>query len=594
MIMALDGAFLSQLRYEIESMALGSRVDRIHQPGREELIIALRWKGGTGKLLISAGANSPRIHFTSVAVENPKQPPMFCMLMRKHIGSARLVAVRQIGMDRILHLDFETVDELGDTVVLTLAVEIMGRHSNIILIDQSNRIIDAIKRIGEDMSSVRQVLPGMAYTLPPAQNKLSLLESAPGDIVRRVRQGKPAELSKALMDALTGVSPILCRELAHYAGHGTELISSELTEDAATRLEFMVKTISQRLAEHTGAPTMVCEPTGRPRDFSFLDIHQYGHLMVTRPFESYCALLDAFYAERDGMERIKVRSHDLLRLLANQSDRIARKLELQKQELRDCANRESLKMMADLLSSNLYRLEKGQPYFDAENFYEEGAPILRIPLDPQLTPARNAQKYYAEYRKLDTAEKKLRELLVLGEAEALYIDAVFDSLARAVTEAELTAIREELASGGYIKNYKARYKKPERVPVLQYRSTDGFTIYSGRNNLQNDQLTLRTARGCDVWFHTQKIPGSHTVVITLGREVPNTTLTQAANIAAYNSRARESAQVAVDYTAIKNVKKPAGAKPGMVVYDPYQTAYVTPDRELVQRLEAAARESKAE
>lgn len=587
--MALDGLFLSELKAEMEAVALGARIDKIHQPAREELIIALRWKGGTAKLLLSAGANSPRAHFTSVPLENPKQAPMLCMLLRKHIGSARLVGVRQLGLDRILHLDFEAVNELGDTVVLTLAVEIMGRHSNLILIDQNGRIIDAVKRVGEEMSSVRQVLPGMAYVLPPAQDKLNLLLCQPEDVVARVRAGKPAELSKALLGALSGVSPIVCRELAHYTGRGAELFADSLSEEAASRLAFRLRELAQSLREHRCALTMVCDPNGRPRDFSIMEIHQYGHAMLTRPYESCSALLDAFYAQRDGMERMKVRAHDLLRLLANQSERVTRKLELQRQELVDCARREQLKVMGDLLSANLYRIEKGQTFFDAENFYEDGSPTLRIPLDAQYTPVKNAQKYYAEYRKLDTAEKKLRELIVQGEDDARYLDSVFDSFARATTEAELTAIREELSASGYVKNYRARQKKPERLPVLEYRSSDGFTILSGRNNVQNDQLTLRTARGCDIWFHTQKIPGSHTVVVTGGEQPPDATLTEAAIIAAYNSRARESAQVAVDYTAIRNVKKPAGAKPGMVIYDPYQTAYVTPDEALVARLSAAAK-----
>lgn len=582
--MALDGAFLSELKHEIETLAANSRVDRIHQPSREELVIALRWKGGTGKLLLSAGADSPRIHFTAVAQENPKQPPMFCMLLRKHLGNARLIAVRQVGMDRILHLDFETVNELGDMVVLTIAVEIMGRHSNIILIDQNNRIIDSIKRIDGEMSSVRQILPGMAYTLPPQQNKLTLTCCTPAQVAQRVRTGRAVELSKGLMEALTGVSPILCRELAHYATHGGEALATELSADAASRLEFVLARLKETLESHRGTPTLVAEPGGRPRDFSFVEIHQYGHELLTKPFESYSALLDSFYSDRDRMERMKVRSHDLLRLLANTGDRIARKVTAQRQELLECADRGKFKVMGDLINANIYRLEKGMAYFDAENFYEENAPVLRIPLDPQYPPAKNAQKYYAEYRRADTAEKMLHRLIAQGEDDARYIDSVFDSLTRASTEAELTAIREELAAGGYIKNYKSKYKRPEKLAMLKYCSGDGFTILSGRNNVQNDQLTLKTARGCDIWFHTQHTPGSHIVVVTEGRQVPESTLTEAAMIAACNSRARDSAQVAVDYTAVKNVKKPNGAKPGMVIYDPYQTAYVTPDKNLEERL----------
>lgn len=584
--MALDGAFLSELRYEIETAALESRVDRIHQPSREELLIALRWKGGGGKLLISAGADSPRIHFTEMSVENPKQPPMFCMLLRKHIGSARLTGLRQIGLDRILHLYFEAANELGDLVTLTLAVEIMGRHSNIILIDPNNKIIDSIKRIDGEMSSVRQILPSMEYTLPPAQNRLMLSDCKPDEVLERMGAGRDAELSKCLMDALTGVSPLLCRELAFAATLGSEKPYSALTAGDTERLRAAIASLQGTLTEHSGTPVLVAEQSGKPREFSFIELRQYGGLYVSRRFASYSQLLDSFYGERGSLERMKVRSHDLLRLLANTSDRISRKLAAQRQELLDCAERGKLKTMGDLINANIYRIAKGQNGFEAENFYEQDSPLLQIPLDPQLSPAKNAQKYYAEYRKADTAEKMLHTLIAQGENDARYIDSVFDTLTRATTEAELAAIREELAAGGYIKNYKSKYKRPEKVSVQKYLSSDGFTILCGRNNVQNDQLTLKTARGCDIWFHTQRIPGSHTVVVTEGKAPPESTLTEAALIAAYNSRARDSAQVAVDYTAIKNVKKPGGAKPGMVIYESYKTAYVTPSAEAVAALAA--------
>ena len=586
--MALDGAFLSELRHEIETIAINSRIDRIHQPTREELLITLRWRGGSGKLLISAGADSPRIHFTEVTGENPKQPPMFCMLLRKHLGNARLVELRQIGLDRILHLCFETINELGDMVVLTLAVEIMGRHSNIILIDQNNKIIDSIKRIDGEMSSVRQILPGMEYTLPPAQNKLTLSECTSAQVLERMHEGRDTELSKSLMAALTGVSPLLCRELSHYATHGREALVSELDAGGEARLEFALKRLQATLKEHTGTPTLVAEPNGKPVDFSFIEIHQYGHLRPTSALASYSLLLDKFYSERDRLERMKVRSHDLLRLLANTSDRISRKLVAQNQELLDCADREKLKTIGDLINANIYRLEKGMTSFEADNFYEDGSPKIVISLDAQYSPAKNAQIYYAQYRKADTAEKMLHGLIAQAEDDSRYIDSVFDALTRAVTEAELSAIREELAAGGYIKNYKSKYKRPEKIAMQKYISSDGFVILCGRNNVQNDQLTLKTARGCDIWFHTQRIPGSHTVVVTDGAPVPESTLTQAAVIAAYNSRARDSSQVAVDYTAVKNVKKPNGAKPGMVIYESYQTAYVTPEAGLVEGLKAKA------
>ena len=583
--MALDGMFLYQLRHEIAALALDARVDRIHQPTREEIIIALRWKGGSGKLLLSANAGGARIHFTETSPENPKQPPMFCMLLRKHLGSARLIRIEQVGMDRILHLVFESINELGDLVELTLAVEIMGRHSNIILVDQNGKIIDSVKRIDAEMSSVRQILPGMTYQLPPAQaDKLDLLQSDVETVVDRVAQQGDRDISKALLNVVLGMSPLTCREAETYALHGADVKAGQMAQPHRQRLGEWLSMLQLRLREHSGVPTILLENTGKPKDFSFLPIHQYRGALTVREEETYSKLLDHFYAERDLMDRMKQRSHDLLRLLANTSDRISRKIAAQKEELVECANREKLKIYGDLLNSNLYQLQKGMEVARLQNYYEEDLPNIDIPLDPALTPSQNAQKYYGEYRKLDTAEKKLQELIAQGEEEVQYLDTVFDNLARAVKESELAAIREELSETGYIKNYKNRNKKPEKISPFQYRSSDGFTILVGRNNIMNDRLTLKDAHNYDMWFHTQKIPGSHTVVLADGKEIPNSTLEEAAVIAAWHSRARDSALVPVDYTIIKNVKKPSGAKPGKVIYDKFETAIVTPDRERVQAL----------
>ncbi|MBQ1237567.1 MAG: NFACT family protein [Oscillospiraceae bacterium] len=583
--MALDGMFLYQLRHEIAQLVLDARVDRIHQPTREEIIIALRWRGGAGKLLLSANAGGARIHFTETSPENPKQPPMFCMLLRKHLGSARLIRIEQVGMDRILHLVFEAINEMGDLVELTLAVEIMGRHSNIVLVDQNGKIIDAVKRIDAEMSSVRQILPGMTYQLPPPQTeKLNLLEADVSEVVQAVMAQGDRDISKALLNTVLGMSPLTCREAENYALHGADLKAGQMAQPHQQRLGEWLSMLQLRLREHSGVPTILLENSGKPKDFSFLPIHQYRGALTAREEETYSALLDHFYAERDLMDRMKQRSHDLLRLLANTSDRISRKIAAQKEELKECANREKLKICGDLLNANLYQLEKGMEVARLQNYYEEDLPNIDIPLDPALTPAQNAQKYYSEYRKQDTAEKKLQELIVQGEEEVQYLDTVFDNLARAVKEAELAAIREELSATGYIKNYKARNKKPEKINPLMYRSSDGFTILVGRNNIMNDRLTLKDAHNYDMWFHTQKIPGSHTVVIADGKEIPDSTLEEAAVIAAYHSRARDSALVPVDYTIIKNVKKPSGARPGKVIYDKFETAIVTPDRERVQAL----------
>ncbi|MBC8570179.1 Rqc2 family fibronectin-binding protein [Zongyangia hominis] len=582
--MALDAVYLSFLRDEIIETALEARVDKIYQPSREEIVLALRFRGGTAKLLLSASASSPRVHFTKIPLENPKAPPMFCMLLRKHLGAGKLMGVRQDGMERILFFDFETINELGDLTTTTVVMEIMGRHSNIIITDKDGKILDAIKRIDESMSSVRQVLPGMRYALPPQQHKKSLLLHAPDEIVEGVRNGRDVELSKALMEQIQGISPIVAREAAYYATRGIERAVSELGSEQWDRLKFVLGNFTQTVKERAPHFTMVTDLKGKPKDFAFLPVHQYGHSMLTQDFESPSALLDSFYSERDRIERMKQRSHDLLKLLMNTSERITRKIATQREELRESDNREQLRVFGDLLAANAHTLEKGQRKAVLANFYEEGSPLVEIPLDPLRTPIQNSQHYYTEYRKAATAQEKLTELIAKGEEELIYIESVFDLVTRTTGESELAAIREELSSQGYIKNYRARNKRPEKLSPLKYRSSDGFTILCGRNNLQNDRLTLKDSRNFDIWFHTQKIPGSHTVILTEGREVPDRTLEEAAVIAAYNSRARESAKVPVDYTQVKNVKKAPGAKPGMVIYDRFQTAVVDPDAALVERL----------
>ena len=590
--MALDGTLLRQIRHELESCLIGARIDKIHQFSREEMIFVLRLPqptedgSRTVKLYLSAGADSPRIHLTSASFENPKSPPMFCMLMRKYLGSAKLIEIRQIGLDRILHLVFETRNEMGDLIQLTVAIEIMGRHSNIILIDETGRVIDSIKRIDDTMSSVRPILPGVRYTLPPAQDKLDLIDVTPEQIEQRLRNGKDTPLSKALLSAVQGVSPIVCREIANYVFLGDDRVISEMTENHFDRLRFFLTKVIDYAKNYTGTPTSVIDSRKKPMDFSFMDIHQYGGSMFTRTYDTYSQLLDDFYTQRDNIQRMRHRSADLLKVLANTADRIARKLSLQQKELADCSDRETWKIYGDLINANLYSIQKGDRTATLVNFYDENQAEVTIPLDPRKTPAQNAQKYYGEYRKADTAEKKLRELIEEGQQEAIYIDSVFDALTRAQTNDELSAIRAELAEQGYLRKKGPAPKKGKETKLApkRYRSDDGFLILVGRNNVQNDQLTLKDARGRDVWFHTKNIPGSHTIVVSDGQEVPDSTLNQAAIIAAANSKAADSAQVPVDYTLIKNVKKPRGAKPGMVIYVNYQTAYVTPDFELEKRL----------
>jgi len=582
--MALDGAYLSLLAREIRAKVGEARIDKISQPSRDTLVVALRWRGGGGKLLLCAGAAGARAHFVTEAPENPKAAPMFCMLMRKHLGSGRLVGVEQMGMDRILHLKFETVNELGDTVVLTIAIEIMGRHSNLMLIGHDGRVIDAIKRVDQSTSSVRPILPGVAYTLPPAQHKLSPLQHTAEELCAAVASGRDAELSKGILEQVEGLSPVVCRELAAYALQGSGNTAGRLSEQETARLTQAFFNLKHYL--ENPCPTLVMDEGGRPTEFSFLPLKQYGSLR-TRTYEGEqgcSALLCDFFRERDRVERTRQRSGDLLRLLVNATDRVARRLDTQRQELAQSQERDKLRKYGDLLSANLYTLQKGDSKAVVQDFYDPEGGMVEIPLDMRLTPTQNAQHYYSEYRKADTAEKKLRVLIEKGEEELEYLDSVFDALTRASAEAELTAIRTELAQQGYVRAHTQRGQKPAKLQPMRYRSSDGFLILCGRNNMQNDQLTLKDSRNYDLWFHTQNIPGSHTVVVADGKEIPNRTMEEAAIIAAYNSKARNSSKVPVDYVIIKHVKKPQGAKPGMVIYDNYKTAIVTPDEELVRSL----------
>ena len=580
--MALDGIFLRHIGRELEAY-LGAKVEKIYQPNRDEIVLALRSRTAGGKLLLSARANSPRVQITDYAPENPATPPMFCMLLRKRLMGGRLAALRQTDLERMLRLEFDVVDELGDNVSLSLVIEIMGRHSNVIFLDGENTIIDALKRVSPEMSSQRMVLPGLAYALPPAQDKLSVLEASAAEILERLRAGKEEVLAKALMSAVQGISPIISREL-QYRVCGDELRISEMRETDWERLRLQLEELIALSRAAEGVPYMVCAVDKKPMDFSFLPIQQYGGGVVTRGFDSFSALLDAYYAERDAMERMRVRSHDLLKLLGSISDRLSRKINAQLIDLKKCEERDNLRLYGDLLNANVYRLENGASLAEVENFYEEGNPTLRIPLDSRKTVPQNAQKYYKDYRKAQTAERILRIQVEQARQELEYIDSVFDTLSRASSERELGELRQELQEQGYLRRNRGKARPPAPLPPKAFRTTNGFRVLVGRNNRQNDALTLKQAASRDLWFHVKNIPGSHTVLVTEGREAGDGDILEAASLAAAHSKAADSSQVPVDYAQVRHVKKPPGAKPGMVIYDNYRTVYVTPEKKLLESL----------
>lgn len=581
--MALDGIYLSLLRKEFDPLIDG-RVDKIHQPSREELIMTIRTREGAQKLMFSTGAGSARVHITTADIENPKTPPMFCMLMRKHLAGGRLVSIRQDGFERILFFDFEATNEMGDRVKLTLAAEIMGRRSNLILYREDGRIIDSIKRVGQEMSSVRMVLPGAEYTLPPREERLNLLDCTKEELLAKIAENPTAELSKAIMKTLEGISPVFAREAVFFAARGAEITAQQLSGDTADRLWFYFSKVRDSINEGTNVYTVLKTKEGNLKDFCFCDIAQYGALMVTKSFESPSVLLDYFYAERDSLSRIKQKANDLFKLLINTSERTQRRVQNQREELKECKDREKYRIYGDLITSNLYALEKGMAYAEVQDFYDENCPTVKIPLDKRLTPTQNAQKYYKEYRKLDTAEKKLTVLIAEGEQEVKYLDSVFDSLTRAQTEGDIAELREELFQEGYVKRSKFKGKPPKALPPIKYRSSDGYDIRVGRNNKQNDRLTCKETEKTDLWLHVKDITGSHVIVTCDGEMPPDRTIEEAAIIAACNSKGRNSSRVDVDYTFIRNVKKPNGSKPGMVIFTNNYTITVKPDTELEEKL----------
>lgn len=555
--MALDGIFLYHLKNEIADFAVDSRVDKIYQPSRDELVISLRSREGSKKLLLSCNADAARIHFTDYPPENPAKPPMFCLMLRKRLTGAWVTSIEQEDLERIVKINFSGTDELGDKRSYSLIIEIMGRYSNIIFVGEDGKIIDSIKRIDESKSQIREVLPGVTYVSPPKQDKLNIFECDIDEIKSKISASKKG-LYKASMDVIKGVSPIICRELEN----GMSI--DKLKESALNP-----------------TPTVVIVDT--PKDFAFMDIKQYDNLAQIKHYESFSQLLDYFYYERVRLMRVKARSADLFKKVTTLQERAVRKALNRTRELEQCKDKDTYKLFGDLISTNQYRLQKGSMYYDLENYYDNNN-IIRIPADMLLTPSQNAQKYYKEYRKKQVAQDKLQGFIDEANAEASYFETVIDALSRAETDSEITEIRQELCDCGYIKKSADRKKNVKKLKPLKFKTRDGFSVLVGRNNTMNDALTLKAAKNYDTWFHVQDSAGSHVICETTGTQITDEAIHDCAVIAAYFSKARESSNVAVDYTIVKNIKKPNGAKPGFVIYDVYKTEFATPTMEEVERL----------
>ncbi len=562
--MAFDGIMMTMVKKELRANLLGARVNQIYQPARDELVFAFRTQEGVKKLLIRL-SDSPRVHISACSIENPPVPPMMCMLLRKRLGGARLSEISQPKNERILCLHFDALNEIGDREMLRLYIEIMGRYSNAILTGGDGSVIDSIKRIDFSESEERVLLPKLPYTLPPMQDKLCIEEASVSEICRRIIDLGGDD--RAVLNTIQGISPIIAREVAFRA--------------QSEGLDAVIEALKEQVENGMGQPTLVYKSDGAPMDFCFMDIRQYGGALKIKHFDTYSELLDSFFSDRDRLARMKAKSADLNRLLSNTVDRLARKINLQKADLKKCADREQLRIKGDLLQANLYRIEKGASSATVENYYAEDNAPITIPLNPAITPAMNAQRYYKEYNKAKTRETMLTAQIAKASQELEYIESVQDMLSRCETEAELSAIRAELREQGYLRPVKGAKRKDKPLPPIEYQSSDGFRILVGRNNVQNDTLTLRTARKSDIWLHTKNIHGTHVIIVSDGREVSGTAILEAAQIAAAHSKAKDSAQVPVDYTAVRNVSKPAGAKPGKVIYVNYKTVYVTPKKEIL-------------
>ncbi len=558
--MAFDGGFLHRITEEL-NIADDSHVDKIYQPSKDELVLLLRKKNFAKRLLICVKPGSARIQFTENKYENPASPPMFCMLIRKYLSAARLIKITQPSLERIAELTFSYTNEMGDISEIRLIAEFIGNKTNILLVGADGRIIDCLRKSDPETAD-RLLLPGALYEYPVNQGKLNPLTAETNQICTAAitRGGNTA---KALLDIIDGFSPLVCREA---------VCKSEIAGNLNSALNAIVTDL-----KNGGTPTMLIKADGTPYDFSYTDISQYAGEFDKKSFKSYSELLDAFYTARENTERLRRSASDIIKLVTNLRARTERKLAIRLNDLKKCENRETLRIYGELLKANLYRLQNGATFAEVENYYDEMKQI-RIPLNPALSPQKNADKYFKDYKKTYTAERTLTDLTERDKEELKYFDSVLDSISRSESISEISEIREELALAGYIKQNGARKKKVSAVPQFkEYTSDEGYKILVGKNNRQNDYLTTVLAAKNDLWFHVKNIPGSHVIVRCRGGEVSDATVMKAAALAAANSKAAGSSQVPVDYTPVKFVKKPNGAKPGMVIYTTNKTVFVTPE-----------------
>ncbi len=575
----MDGVTLWALAGELTEALAGGRVDRVQQPERDELLLTIRAGGRNRRLLLSANPDHARAHLTEAQFQSPQTPPMFCMLLRKHLGGARFLRVDQLGADRVLYFRFEGMDELGDLCPLSLVLEVMGRHSNLVLVGKNGRIVDCARHVTADISRVRELLPGLPYEDPPAQDKLNPFTASREDFLNALSPLTGQRLDKAILQSISGVSTQLSRELCfRILGQEQGELTEEILPAAADKLHAFFQ-------DRHVSPTLLVDENESP-----VDVLAFPYLSRSmdrqRPRSTLSEAVEEFYLLRDRRERLRERSHALRRFLQTALERAEKKRAIQMQTLLDARDRDVYRKKGDLITAQMYQMERGRSYVDVPDYYEEGVPLLRVELDPALSPAENAQRYYKRYNKLKAAAELTKEQLQKNEEEIAYLEGQLDDLDKCAKLEELNEIRAELEREGYLRQSAGKQKQrdPQSRPMA-FRSSAGVPIYVGKNNVQNDRLTFSAAPE-ETWMHAKDMPGSH--VIVRSARPDQATLLEAAKLAAWFSRGKQSQNVPVDYTLRRYVKKPSGARPGYVIYTNQTTLFVDPDEALVKRLQTDA------
>ncbi|MFQ7156397.1 MAG: NFACT family protein [Merdimonas faecis] len=559
--MAFDGITVAALTKELKETICDGRIAKIAQPESDELLLTIKTKEGQRRLSISASASLPLIYLTNDNKPSPMTAPNFCMLLRKHIGNGRIVDVSQPGLERIIQLRIEHLDELGDLRQKTLVVEIMGKHSNIIFCDEKDQIIDSIKHVPAQMSSVREVLPGRPYFIPDTMEKQDPLTAADEDFSRALR-GKPMRISKAVYTSFTGISPVVAEEICYLAGIDSQMTASDLTDDMLTHLYRQFQYYMEDVRNGAFNPVIYFDGN-TPKEFSALPLTHFQNL-EKKEYGSISEVLSTYYATRNALVRIRQKSADLRHIVQTALERNRKKYELQSRQLKDTENRELYKVYGELINAYGYQLPEGSKELTALNHYTGDE--ITIPLDPVKTPQENAQKYFARYNKQKRTYEALTELISETGDEIRYLESVESALDIALYEEDLTQIKEELSQAGYIRRRQQKKKAKFLSRPLHYVSSDGYHMYVGKNNLQNEELTFHFASGNDWWFHAKGVPGSHVILKSGGDEVPDRTFEEAGRLAAYYSKNRGSEKAEIDYIEKKHVKKVNGGRPGFVIY----------------------------